>query len=154
MCLPALDLSGTGPPLSLAEVDRAILYFYPGAQWAPESGYDSRALDEVQHRAFADHWEDLLALRCNAFGISTQSADEQDVTAAALGIGHPLLCDSDLRLARELGLPRFVVDGANWYSRLTLIVNEGVIAHVIYPVTSAIRSPAQAIAWMRRARWA
>jgi peroxiredoxin len=153
--LPALSLpSTTGSDVDLIEAYRAILYFYPGAHWAPEGGFDSRALDEAQHRAFADHWDDLLGLGCNAFGVSTQASAQQRVTAAALGIGHPLLCDSDRRLARELGLPTFGIDDASWYARATLVVNDGVIAQAFYPVTSATKSPAQAIAWMRRQRWA
>jgi peroxiredoxin len=140
--------------LELVAVHRAIFYFYPGAQWAPEGGYDSRALDEAQHRAFADQWQALLGLGCNAIGVSTQPPDEQNVTADMLGIGHPLICDSDCRLARGLGLPTFEVAGASWYGRLTLVVNDGVIAQVFHPVTSAIHSPTQAIEWMRRQRWA
>jgi peroxiredoxin len=152
--LLALSLpSTTGQHVDLAEIHRAILYFYPGAVWAPEGGYDSRALDEAQHRAFADHWHALLALNCLAFGVSSQAANEQSVTAAALGIGQPLLHDSSRRLAREFGLPTFGVDGASWYCRLTLVVNDGAIAQAFYPVMSAVRSPAQAVAWMRRQRW-
>jgi peroxiredoxin len=149
--LPALSLpSTTGQHVDLAEIHRAILYFYPGAMWAPEGGYDSRALDEAQHRAFADHWHALLALNCLAFGVSSEAANEQRVAVAALGIGQPLLYDSSRRLARELGLPTFGVDGASWYCRLTLVVNDGAIAQAFYPVMSAVRSPAQAVAWMRR----
>ena len=152
--LPPLSLpSTTGLNIDLVEVQRALLYFYPGAMWAPEGGYDSPALDEAQHRAFAAHWHDLLSLNCLAFGISSQSADEQSLTAAALGLGQPLLCDSDRRLAGELGLPTFDVDEASWYRRLTLVVDDGAIAQVFYPVTSAVGSPAQAVGWMRRNWW-
>jgi peroxiredoxin len=152
--LPALSLaSTTGSRIEFLDLHRAILYFYPGAPWAPEGGYDSCALDEAQHRAFAHHWHDLLALGCNAFGVSTQSAGEQRTIADTLGIGQPLLCDTDGKLARALGLPSFGADDAIWYCRLTLIVDEGAIARAFYPVTSAVQSPAQAIAWIRRQRW-
>lgn len=152
--LPALSLTATtGLHVDLVEIHRAILYIYPGARWAPEGGYDSPTFDQAQHRAFADHWTALLALGCNAFGVSTQAPDEQSVTAATLGLGHPLLCDSDRALARDLGLPTFRVDEASWYCRLTLVVNDGLIAQAFYPV-SAVQSPTQAIAWMRRQRWA
>ncbi|MBA3809502.1 MAG: hypothetical protein H0X28_14090 [Solirubrobacterales bacterium] len=152
--LPALSLpSTTAQHVDLVEIHRAILYFYPGAMRAPDGGYDSRALDEAQHRAFADHWHDLLALNCWALGVSSHAANEQSMIATALGIGHPLLCDSDRRLAQELGLPTFGEDGASWYCRLTLVVNDGAIAQAFYPVMSAVHSPAQAVTWMRRQRW-
>lgn len=149
--LPSLTLPSTsGNQLELAELDRAVLYFYPGCVCSPEGGFDSPALDEAQHRAFAHHWADFLALNCMVLGVSSQSNDEQSVTASALGVGHPLLCDTDRLLARELGLPTFTVDHIGWYCRLTLVVDEGVIARAFYPVTSATGSAAQAVRWMRR----
>jgi peroxiredoxin len=149
--LPALTLLSTyGEYVELAELDRAVLYFYPGYVCSPEGGYDSPALDEAQHRAFAHHWPDFMALKSLALGVSSQSHNEQSVTASALGIGHPLLCDADRVLARDLGLPTFTVDYTGWYCRLTLVVDDGVIARAFYPVTSATRSAAQAVRWMRR----
>jgi peroxiredoxin len=149
--LPSLTLPSTGgEQLELAELDRAVLYFYPGYVCSPEGGYDSPTLDEAQHRAFAHHWADFLSLNCMVLGVSSQSNDEQSVTASALGVGHPLLCDSDRLLAQELGLPTFTVDYIGWYCRLTLVVDRGVIARAFYPVTSATRSAAQAVRWMRR----
>lgn len=151
--LPAVSLPSTmGSPVELGDVQRAVLYVYPGAPWVPGDGYDSRVLDEAQHQAFANRWHDLLALNCNAFGVSSQPADEQSAIASALGIGHPLLSDRDQYLARELGLPRFGVDAVSWYCRLTLVINDGVIARAFYPVASATRSSVEAIEWMRQ-RW-
>jgi peroxiredoxin len=149
--LPAFTLpSTTGERVELAELDRAVLYFYPGYVCSPEGGYDSPALDEAQPRAFARHWADFLALNCMALGVSSQSSDGQSVTSSALGVGHPLLCDGDRTLAHELGLPTFTVDHIAWYCRLTLVVDDGVIVRAFYPVTSATRSAAQALRWMRQ----
>jgi peroxiredoxin len=152
--LPPLALSSTsGERVELAEVSRAVLYFYPGHVCSPEGGYDSPALDEAQHRAFARHWSDFLALNCLALGVSSQSRHEQSVAVSALGVGHPLLCDGDRRLADELGLPTFTVDNTAWYCRLMLIVDDGMIVCAFYPVASATRSATKAVAWMTRQRW-
>jgi peroxiredoxin len=153
--LPALTLPATtsGEGISVSGLDRAILYCYPGAPYSPEDRYDSPALDDAQHRAFADHWSDFLALNCWVLGVSSQRREEQNVAATALGIGQPLVCDDELRLARELGLPTFSVDNTDWYCRVTLVISDGVILQAFYPVSSAVRSPAQALAWMRRQRW-
>jgi len=149
--LPSAELPSTSDqPVNLAEVERGVVYFYPGHLCSPENGYDSPPLDDAQHQAFADHWSDFTALNCHAFGVSSQTRDEQRAIAGALGLGHPLLSDVDTQLAHELGLPIFTVAHISWYCRVTLIVSNGLVAHAFYPVTSAIRSPAQAIAWMRR----
>jgi peroxiredoxin len=153
--LPSVALPSTsGESVDLSSVDRAVLYLYPGNRCSPEDGYDSPALDEAQHRAFADHWPDFLALNCRVLGISSQSLAEQSIVAAALGVGQPLVYDADARVARGLGLPTFNVDHVDWYCRAALVVNDGVIAHAFYPLESAVRSPAQVVTWMRRQRWA
>jgi peroxiredoxin len=148
--LPMIELpSTTDQPVNLSELDRGVVYFYSGSLCSPEDGYDSAALDEAQHRAFADHWADFTALGCRAFGVSNQSPDEQRQVGEVLGLGHPLLSDGERRLAHELGLPTFTVQGATSYCRLTLVISDGVIATAFYPVTSAARSAAQAIVWIR-----
>jgi peroxiredoxin len=152
--LPVIELPSTSDqPIDLSGLDRGVVYFYSGNLCSPEDGYDSAALDEAQHRAFANHWSDFAALKCLAFGVSSQSPDQQRQTGDVLGLGHPLLSDGGRRLAYELGLPTFTVDNATWYCRLTLVVGNGLIAHAFYPVASATRSAAQAIAWMRRRQW-
>lgn len=149
--VPDLSLpSDTGEPFDLGGIDRAVLYFYPGSVISPEGGYDSPMLDEAQHRAFAIHWADLLQLGCSVFGVSSEPVDRQSGIPARLGIGHPLLCDSARVLALELGLPTFTVGETGWYCRVTLVVDRGVIVQAFYPLTSAVRSPLQAIEWMRR----
>lgn len=152
--LPSIELPSTSEqPVNLSELGRGVVYFYSGNLCSPEDGFDSAALDEAQHRAFADHWSDFAALNCLAFGVSSQSPGEQRQTGDGLGLGHPLLSDGRRHLAYELGLPTFTVGNATWYCRLTLVVGDGVIAHAFYPVASVTRSAAQAIAWMRGRRW-
>jgi peroxiredoxin len=149
--LPAIALPSTSvEAVDLARLDRAVLYFYPGnLVCSPEDGYDSPVLDDAQHRAFADHWSDFLALNCKVFGVSTQSRHAQSDVASALGIGQPLLHDDSGRLARELGLPAFTLNNNVWYCRATLIVNGGSIIHGFYPLASVVQSAAQVVDWMR-----
>jgi peroxiredoxin len=85
--------------------------------------------------------------------MSSQSLDEQNGAAAALGVGQPLVCDADARVARELGLPTFSLDHIDSYCRAALVVGDGAIVQAFYPPASAVRSPAQAFAWMRRQSW-
>jgi peroxiredoxin len=152
--LPSIALPSTsGDPVDLSSVDRAVLYLYPGNRCSPEDGYNSPVVDEAQHCAFADHWPDFLEFNCRVLGMSSQSLDQQSVVVSALGVGHPLLCDADARVARALGLPTFSVDQIDWYCRAALVVDDGVIVQAFYPLASAERSPGQAVAWMRRQPW-
>jgi peroxiredoxin len=68
------------------------------------------------------------------FGLSTQDTDYEREAVERLHLPYPLLSDAALELTRALGLPTFAVDGATLIKRVTLIVRDGVIADVVYPV--------------------
>ncbi|MGO9322745.1 MAG: hypothetical protein ACLQBY_18340 [Solirubrobacteraceae bacterium] len=106
-------------------------------------------LDAAQHRAFAYRRPDFLAMGCRPVGISSQAVKGQRRAAADTEARHLLLSDPDLQLARALGLPTFNVDKTDWYCRLMLVITEGTVAQAFSGVSSAPRSTAQIIAWMR-----
>jgi peroxiredoxin len=68
------------------------------------------------------------------FGLSTQDTDYQREAVERLRLPYPLLSDAGLELTRALGLPTFETGGMTLIRRLTLIVREGAIADVVYPV--------------------
>jgi len=68
------------------------------------------------------------------FGLSTQDTEYQREAVERLHLPYPLLSDAGLQLTRALDLPTFEVDGATLIRRLTLIVRDGIIADVVYPV--------------------
>jgi peroxiredoxin len=139
-----------GSPVDVRDLEgRLVIYFYPGCVCSPEDGYQSPALDAVQHRAFADRGAEFLAMDCRPIGISSQSVEGQRRAAADTKAGHILLSDHELQLARALGLPTFNVDNADWYRRVTLLLAEGSIAQAFSALGGAAQSAAQAIAWIR-----
>jgi peroxiredoxin len=82
-------------------------------------------------------------------GLSAQSGTDQDEAAGRLHLPHPLLADPELRLAAQLGLPTFSVDGMVLYRRLTLVVRDGVVEHAFYPVFPPDAHAAQVLQWLR-----
>jgi len=131
----------------LASVLALVLYLYPGSDGAC-GGEDTSRMDGVQHRAFRAHERELRALEFHAIGISSQSKRAQQRSAFANRVEHRLLSDPELLLARELGSPTFTVNGAQCYERLTLVVTEGSIRKVFFPVRVPARNSAQAMAWI------
>ena len=51
-----------------------------------------------------------------------------------LHLRFAILSDADLRLTRALGLPTFEAAGRTLLRRLTLVVRDGMIEHLWYPV--------------------
>ncbi len=102
-----------------------------------------------QSCAFRDHAGELRARGiAHLFGLSTQPTVDQAEAAARLHLPFPLLSDEKLTLARALRLPTFDVHGTTLLKRLTLIVRDGRIIKVFYPVFPPDRSAADVVAWL------
>jgi peroxiredoxin len=84
--------------------------------------------------SFRDEAERFGALGVRVFGLSTQDTDYQREAVERLHLPYPLLSDAALELTRALSLPTFEVEGMTLIRRLTLIVVEGRIEDVVYPV--------------------
>jgi peroxiredoxin len=82
------------------------------------------------------------------FGLSTQDRDAQEEAAQRLHLPFALLSDAPLKLQRALRLPTFRVDGMTLLKRLTLVLEDGIIAKVFYPVFPPDRSAAEVVAWL------
>jgi peroxiredoxin len=105
-----------------------------------------------QSCAYRNNLEEFSALGATVVGISAQTAEEQREFAEREHIPFPLLSDSDLRLAAELGLPTFEAGGMTLYKRLTCVADGGRIAKVFYPVFPPDRNAEEVLAWLREPR--
>jgi peroxiredoxin len=68
---------------------------------------------------------------------------------ARLHVPFPVLSDEKLELARALRLPTFTVAGRILLKRLVLLLNNGRIEKVFYPVFPPDRSAATVLEWLR-----
>lgn len=98
--------------------------------------------------SFRDLHEDFTALDAGVFGLSAQASDWQSEMAQRLHLPFEVLSDADLLFTSALGLPTFEVGGMRLIKRLTLIVRDGAIEHVFYPVFPPDHSAAQVLAWL------
>lgn len=101
-----------------------------------------------QSCSFRDHYQELQALNAEVFGLSTQETAYQQEAATRLHLPFPLISDHDLQLAHALNLPTFTVEGMTLLKRVTLIINNGKIEKVFYPVFLPDQSATLVIAWL------
>jgi peroxiredoxin len=59
-----------------------------------------------------------------------------------------MLSDTGFRLADALTLPTFHAAGQRLYTRLTLVVRDGRIEHVFYPIFPPDRHAEQVLGWL------
>jgi peroxiredoxin len=103
-----------------------------------------------QSCSFRDHFSELKALGVDRlFGLSTQDSAYQREAAKRLHLPFPILSDEGLALARAMRLPTFETSGMTLLKRLTLLIDDGTISQVFYPVFPPDRSAGDVIAWLR-----
>lgn len=157
--LPDLTLPATdGSMVNLSKLaGRTVLYIYPRTgrpgQDMPD-GWDAipgaRGCTP-QSCSFRDHFAALKHLGvARVFGLSTQDTDYQREAAERLHLPFPLLSDAELRLARAMDLPTFSAAGMTLLRRMALVIEDGVIAKVFYPVFPPDRSAEEVVAWLGR----
>ena len=158
LALPDIGLAATdGSTVSLARLPGlSVIYAYPltgRPDVALPAGWDeipgARGCTP-QACAFRDHYSDLRAAGADqVFGLSTQDREYQREAAERLHLPFPLLSDAALRLTTAVRLPVMLVDGATLLKRMAMIVREGVVAKVFYPVFPPDRNAADVLAWLK-----
>lgn len=97
---------------------------------------------------FRDHHAELQAAGAEVYGLSTQDTDYQRELVGRLNLPFPILSDAELELTRAMGLPTFEAAGQTLLKRLTLVVRDGRVDHVWYPVFPPDRHAAEVVAWL------
>ncbi len=155
--LPSVPLPATdGSMVDLSALPgRVVIYAYPRTA-APEGG-SPEGWDAIpgargctpQSCAFRDHFTELQALGVtHLFGLSTQTTAYQQEAASRLHLPFPLLSDVGLALAGAIRLPVFETSGMKLLRRLTLVMDDGVVRQVFYPVFPPDRNAADVMAWL------
>ena len=160
MTVPSVRLAATsGLSIDLSECrGRALIYIFPrtGRPGTPNpDGWDmipgARGCSP-QSCAFRDHYAELRGLGVDfLFGLSSQDTDYQREAAERLHLPFPLLSDERLELSHALRLPHFDIDGMTLLKRCTLVIDNGRITHVFYPVFPPDRNASDVITWLSTA---
>ena len=158
MAVPKIKLRSTRDrwvDLSAVSAPRVVVYGYPrtGVPGQPLlPGWDAipgaRGCTP-QSCAFRDHHAELMALGVAAvYGLSTQDTAHQREAADRLHLPFALLSDERLALTNAMRLPTFQVGSMVLLKRVTLIIRDGVVKHVFYPVFPPDRNAGDVLKWL------
>jgi peroxiredoxin len=135
---------------------RTVLYIYPrtgvpGVDLPPGWNDIPGARGcTPQSCGFRDHFAELKGLGVShLFGLSTQDTEYQREAAARLHLPFAILSDADLAFTRAMRLPTFGVAGMTLLKRMALVIDDGVISKVFYPVFPPDRNAGEVVAWLR-----
>ncbi len=103
--------------------------------------------------SFRDHFHELAALGvAHLYGLSTQDTTYQQEAADRLHLPFPILSDARLAFTTALTLPTFAAAGMTLLKRMALVVDDGFITKVFYPVFPPDKNAAEVIAWIQASR--
>jgi peroxiredoxin len=158
LCLPDLALPSTrGGSVELrAWPGRAVVYVYP---WTGRPGVaDPPGWDDIpgahgstpETIGFRDRYVEFQARDVAVFGLSTQSSEHQRELSARLAVPFAILSDATFAFQRALALPTFEAGRVRFLKRLTLLVRDGFIEHVFYPVHPPEAHAYEVLRWLER----
>jgi len=154
---PAVMLPATaGPAIDLSRLrGRIVLFAYPRTGEPGKIGLTDD-WDMIpgargctpQTCAFRDLARDFAAKGAGIFAVSTQDTSYQRAMVERLHVPFPVLSDESLALARAWRLPTMEVAGSTLLKRLALVLDDGVVTAVFYPVFPPDRNAADVLAWI------
>ncbi len=159
MTVPAVALPATdGSDILIGDVGghrRRVVYAYPRTGRPGEAALvddwdlipGARGCTP-ESCAFRDHHADLGRAGADVVGLSTQDADYQREAVTRLHLPFVLVSDARLRLTRAMHLPTFDVAGHALLKRFTLVIRDGRVEHVFYPVFPPDRHAEEVLRWL------
>jgi peroxiredoxin len=158
MTVPDIPLPTTdGRSVSLASLGqgRTVIYAYPrtGRPGEPSLVDDWDQIPGArgctpETCGFRDHHAELRQAGADVFGLSTQDSEYQKELVERLHLPFAILSDEALKLTRAMRLPAFEVAGQTLLKRLTMIIRDGRIERVWYPVFPPDRHADDVLAWL------
>ncbi len=156
IALPSTEGTDVRLDLRPQDADRLVVYAYPRTG-APGEEPPTPDWDEIpgargctpESCGFRDHHDDLRAAGAAVVGLSTQDTPYQQEMVQRLHLPYPVLSDRDLVATRALRLPTFEAAGQTLLRRLTLVIRDGAVEHVFYPVFPPDRHAAEVREWLR-----
>ena len=162
MTLPGLPLPATdGSSVDLSGLKgRTVVFVYPRTGTPGSIGLvddwdmipGARGCTP-QACSFRDLFEDLKsASAAHVYGLSTQNTGYQLEMVERLHLPFLVLSDADLELAKAIDLPMMVVAGTTLLKRMALILDDGAITKVFYPVFPPDRNAGDVLEWLKAHR--
>lgn len=161
LTLPSVQLTSTsGGTVDLASIaGSVVVYAYPRtgvpgqaplvADWDSIPGARGCTPESC---GFRDHHAELAAAGADVLGLSTQDTAYQREAVERLHLPFALLSDDQHALTDAIGLPTLDVAGERLLKRITLLVTDGRIERVWYPVFPPDTHAEEVLRWLRQER--
>jgi peroxiredoxin len=133
---------------------RAVVFVYP---WTGRPGLANPPDWDMipgahgstpQAQDFGKYYSAFAAIGVGVFGVSTQTTDYQRELVERLSLPFELVSDAEQKLQNAAKLPTFETGGVVYLKRLTLVLRDGRIERVFYPVHPPDAHAREVLAWL------
>ena len=156
--MPDLDLPTTaGRLVNFSKLGgMAVVYCYPWTggpglpnppNWDDIPGAHGSTAEIAGFRDLYDQFEEF---ELGVYGLSRQSTEYQREMVERLKVPFPILSDADGTFASAVKLPSFTAGNQIYCKRLSLILTQGVVETVFYPVPRPEKHARDVLRWFRR----
>ena len=155
--VPAIELKATtGDTIRLDQLEgKTVLFCYPRTGRPDEElppGWNAipgaRGCTP-EACGFRDAHQQFEELGVRVLALSTQDPDYQREMAERLHLPFAVLSDERLELTEQFGLPTFETSGWTLLKRSTLVIEDGEITRVFYPVFPPDTHAREVLDWLR-----
>ena len=158
LALPSVTLIATDRTSFCAaeRTGRSVIAVYP---WTGRPGLPNPpGWDDIpgahgstpELEGFRDLFQSFKGHGTRVFGLSGQGTDYQREAVERLRLPFALLSDADGAFAAALQLPSFATGGHTYLTRLTLVVENGDIEQVFYPVLDPHSHASEVLRWLQK----
>jgi len=158
--VPSVELPATSGELidlNAASAGRRLVIFAYPRTGRPDEDLPTADWDAIpgargctpEACSFRDLHTEMQAAGADVAGLSTQVTTDQKETAHRLHVPYPLLSDYRLELTRALALPTLEVAGLVMLRRLTMVLRDGLVEHVWYPVFPPDTHATEVVTWLQ-----
>ena len=158
LALPPISLPATdGGDVCLARLPgRSVIAVYP---WTGRPGHPNPPdWDDIpgahgstpELEGFRDEADVFAQCETQVYGLSRQTTEHQRELAARLKLPFQILSDAEGHFGAALALPSFATGGESYLKRLTLVVADGRIEKLFYPVIDPAGHVGEIVAWLDR----
>jgi len=102
-----------------------------------------------QSVAYNELLPDFEKMNVRVFGLSTQEPEYQNEMRERMGLLFDILSDPDFSVAEALKLPTLKAGSMTLLSRLTMIIKDGTIVKVFYPIFPSNSDSGKTLEWLK-----
>jgi peroxiredoxin len=128
-CYPMTSKPGVHPPVGWDEI--------PGARGCTR-----------QSCSYKDNFSELSKLNAAVYGMSTQDTDYQKEMVERLHLPFPVISDSNFKFCDTMNIPTFTVDDKRLMKRVTMLVENGIIEAIHFPISESASDPNWVISYL------